>query len=57
MLLTDEKASLCIEMVDDRKLTVHTYNEALGDEIYGNLNQYESLLTVWLEALATRTKE
>ncbi len=56
-LLTDEQASLCIEMVDDRNLTVHTYNEMLADEIYGNLNQYEPLLTIWLEALKKRTKE
>ena len=57
MLLTDEQASLCIEMVDDRKRTVHTHNEALADEIDGNLNQYEPPLTVWLETLAKRTKE
>lgn len=46
-LLTDEQAVLGLEMVDDRNLTVHTYNEAVAEGIYHNLHQqYAELLTL-----------
>lgn len=50
-LLTDDQAVLTLEMVDDRNLTVHTYNEALAEQIYGNLNRHAKLLAHWLGAM------
>jgi hypothetical protein len=41
------------DMVQNRNLTTHTYNEDLADEIYNNLGEYLSLfesLVVKLEA-------
>jgi hypothetical protein len=56
-LLTDEQAVLGLEMVDDRNLTVHTYNEAVAEGIYRNLHrQYAELLTLWLKALEERAR-
>lgn len=31
-------------MIDDRNLTVHTYNEAVAEEVYNRLSGYLSLL-------------
>ena len=44
-LLPDEKqTAFMLKMVDDRNLTVHTYNEQLAEQIYSNLNNYYDLL-------------
>lgn len=57
-LLTDEQTVLGLEMVDDRNLTVHTYNEAVADDIYQNLvGHYAGLLTAWLGAMEGAVKE
>lgn len=50
----DEDAMTALEMVDDRNLTVHTYNEELAEEIYQKLNGYHHLLLAWLERLSER---
>jgi len=34
---------LWIRMIEDRNLTVHTYNESVADEIYGRLSSYVPL--------------
>lgn len=49
--LTEEQAITALQMVDDRNLTVHTYNEKLAVEIYSRLHPYMSLLSDWLERL------
>ncbi|MFG6150336.1 nucleotidyltransferase substrate binding protein [Halobacillus sp. B23F22_1] len=43
-LLKDEDAVLALEMVNDRNLTVHTYNEEVAIKIYKNLPLYNNLL-------------
>lgn len=53
-LLSDEQAVVGLEMVDDRNLTVHTYNEAVAQRIYGNLQPYATLLADWLSAMELR---
>jgi nucleotidyltransferase substrate binding protein (TIGR01987 family) len=55
-LLADEQAIIGLEMVDDRNLTVHTYNEAVAERIYRNLSRYAELLAAWLEAMEGRVK-
>src|SRR6059036_335542 len=42
-LLSDDQATIGLEMIDDRNLTVHTYNEAVAEDIYGNLPQHTDL--------------
>jgi nucleotidyltransferase substrate binding protein (TIGR01987 family) len=53
-LLTDEQTTIGLEMVDDRNLAVHTYNEAIAEDIYSSLAAYANLFTVWLAAMEGR---
>jgi nucleotidyltransferase substrate binding protein (TIGR01987 family) len=50
-IFTQEQAITALEMVDDRNLTVHTYNEKLAVEIYSRLRTYQDILSCWLEGL------
>ena len=55
-LFSDEQAIVGLEMVDDRNLTVHTYNEAVAERIYRNLARHSALLAYWLTAMQARIK-
>ncbi len=55
-LLTDEQTVIGLEMIDDRNLTVHTYNEAVAEEIFSGLPSYAELLDVWLTAMTERAR-
>lgn len=50
-MFTDEQTVTALEMVDDRNLTVHTYNEKLAEEIYSRLRIYLDILNIWLDQL------
>ncbi|GGF28448.1 nucleotidyltransferase [Halobacillus andaensis] len=56
-LLEDEEAVLALEMVNDRNLTVHTYNEEVAIKIYKNLNRYNNLLHQWVERMKGKVME
>lgn len=53
-LITDEQTTLGLEMIDDRNLTIHTYNESLAEEIYRQLPSYADFLAVWLTTMEER---
>lgn len=53
-LLTDQQTHLLLQAIDDRNLTVHTYNEALAEKIYANLFEYRPVLNEWHEAIKQR---
>ena len=55
-LLDDEQTVLGLEMIDDRNLTVHTYNESLAEEIYRQLPAYANFLDAWLAAMTSRLR-
>lgn len=55
-LITDEQTTLGLEMVDDRNLTVHTYNESLAENISRQLPSYADFLATWLAAMEERMK-
>jgi len=55
-LLDNEQTTVGLEMIDDRNLTVHTYNEAVAEDIFSNLPRYADLLAVWLAAMEERVK-
>lgn len=55
-LLTDEQTTRGLEMIDDRNLTVHTYNESLAEEIYYHLPAYAEFLAAWLTAMGERLR-
>ncbi|MBM7867412.1 DUF86 domain-containing protein [Heliobacterium gestii] len=50
-LLTPSETSEALEMVDDRNLTVHTYNEELAKAIFTKLPRYAALLRRWVRAI------
>jgi nucleotidyltransferase substrate binding protein (TIGR01987 family) len=43
-LLDEAETSLAINMVNDRNLTVHTYNEGLAAQIYSHIPSYFKLM-------------
>ena len=51
-VLTDDQARAALEMVRDRNLTVHTYNEELAELIYSRLPAYAGLMELWARAMA-----
>lgn len=55
-LLNDRETVQLLKMVDDRYLTVHTYNEALAEEIYNNLPGYLSLMSIWIQRIKKRSR-
>lgn len=50
-LLHDMDAALAMNMVDDRNLIVHTYNEPLARDIHARLPDYAALMDRWLQAI------
>lgn len=54
-LLDDDQTTLGLEMVDDRNLSVHTYDEKLAERIRLRVPAYAALLRHWLDAVAART--
>ncbi len=53
-LLNEEQATHGLAMVDDRNLTVHTYNEKLARQIWNQLPHYAALMRQWLTAMEQR---
>jgi nucleotidyltransferase substrate binding protein (TIGR01987 family) len=53
-VLTEEQARAALRMAKDRNPTVHTYNEALAEEIYGRLPGHAELIEEWLRAIHDR---
>ncbi|SDM70794.1 Nucleotidyltransferase substrate binding protein like [Geoalkalibacter ferrihydriticus] len=49
--MTDGQARLALELVDDRNLTVHAYNEELAKRIFSHLNDYAELMADWLSEM------
>lgn len=53
-LFDEEETILALNMVNDRNLTVHTYNEELAIKIHSNLKSYFTLLSNWHERMEKR---
>ena len=50
-LLSEQQVRLALAMVDERNLTVHTYNEKLAEQIFSKLAGYAELMEVWLSEI------
>lgn len=50
-LFSAEEAIVGLKMVNDRNLTVHTYNEEIAIQIHSNLKAYYNLLDIWMERM------
>lgn len=53
-ILEENLAAAALGMIDDRNLTVHTYNEALADQIYIRLPGHARLMKSWLSQMEKR---
>ncbi len=53
-LFDETHARQVLAMVDDRNLTVHTYNEQLAEEIGSRLSGHALLLQHWLDQMEAR---
>ena len=56
-LLTEADARLAMELVDDRNLTAHTYNEALAQAIWSRLPTHLAVLQRWMAVLMQTTTD
>ncbi|MBM7600622.1 nucleotidyltransferase substrate binding protein (TIGR01987 family) [Virgibacillus halotolerans] len=50
-IFSEDETILGLHMVNDRNLTVHTYNEELAIEIFSKLPHYHQLLSNWMDRL------
>lgn len=56
-LLLEEDARAALRTVEDRNLTVHTYNESLAEAIYTRLPGHVTVMEHWLGAMEARIDE
>jgi nucleotidyltransferase substrate binding protein (TIGR01987 family) len=50
-VLSDSQAEVAFMAIEDRNLSVHTYNENLALALYARLSDYESLFAAWLSTM------
>jgi len=50
-LLTEEQAEAAIGMMNDRNLTVHTYDEETANELFSRLPDRAALIQAWVRAM------
>lgn len=56
-VLTDQETTLGLMMVNDRNLTVHTYNEELSIKIFKKLPGYYEFLQQWIDHMNNKLQE
>ncbi|MNR82104.1 Nucleotidyltransferase substrate binding protein like protein [compost metagenome] len=56
-LLDDDLTRRALAMANDRNLTIHTYNEALAEQIGSHLPAHAQLIETWLAAIDARLAE
>jgi nucleotidyltransferase substrate binding protein (TIGR01987 family) len=53
-IFNDEEAIVALKMVNDRNLTVHTYNEEVAIMIHSSLKNYYELMANWIQRMEKR---
>lgn len=53
-LLSDQETILGLNMVNDRNLTVHTYNEELAKKIHSSIGRYYELLITIIKEIKSK---
>ena len=51
-LLGEDESRRALLMIEDRNLTLHTYEEQLANEIAGRAPAHTELLTIWIDRAA-----
>lgn len=49
--LTEEQTELALAMMNDRNLTVHTYDEEKAEELFSRLPAHAALIESWISAM------
>ncbi|HYD68807.1 nucleotidyltransferase substrate binding protein [Azospirillum sp.] len=49
--LTEAQAEAALKMMDDRNLTIHTYDEAKAEELFSRLPAHATLIDSWVRAM------
>ncbi|SFL78407.1 HI0074 family nucleotidyltransferase substrate-binding subunit [Salibacterium qingdaonense] len=53
-LFNDKETVTALNMVNDRNLTTHTYNESVAEKIYADIETYYHLLKQWVGRMNQR---
>ena len=53
-VMSEEHCKTALEMIDDRNLTVHTYNEALAEKIFKRIPEYHSLMKTLFASIVSK---
>lgn len=53
-IFNEQQTLLALDMVDDRNLTSHAYNEGLAEKIYARLEEYVRICEHWLIKIEER---
>ncbi len=56
-LLSEEQTITCLEMTDDRNLTVHIYIEEVAENIYGKIRDYYELMDIVFNRVKKKFEE
>lgn len=56
-ILDEEATRRALMMVDDRNLSVHTYNEALAEAIFTRLDEHAQSIAAWLGAMERNAEQ
>lgn len=56
-VLNETATRHALMMVDDRNLSVHTYNEALAEAIFSRLGGHAEVIAAWLGAMERGAKQ
>lgn len=49
--LTEEQTELALAMMNDRNLTVHTYDEEKAEDLFSRLPAHAALIESWISAM------
>ena len=52
-MFDEQETEMALEMVDDRNITVHTYDEEMAKKLADRIHNYEPLMVKWYEAMSS----
>ncbi len=56
-LLNKDQTQTCLRMIDDRNLTVHTYDEELAEKIFSKIKEYAKIMHILLTKIENKIQK
>ena len=56
-LLNKDQTQTCLRMIDDRNLTVHTYDEELAEKIFSKIKEYAKIMHILLTRIENKIQK